>query len=198
MGPSKEELRLRSTQRRAHCTGDPGVIQSALLSMLGADDFCTRDPHHEGAEVFGSQKQKLDTPIGADDETHRSDTISFSWPPPLKRVTRARAATLPTILEEVKPCMEQIQPLPPVGTDIRRISAVLESTVNEKTWNIARVLKTSAKACWAQMAVTKKKCSARIVVRGKSTPAPTYFGAWHNVRLNHEEQMQLFFCSHDI
>ena len=115
--------------------------------MPGADDFCTQDPHHEGAEVFGSQKRKPDTPIGADDETHRPDTISFSRPPPLKRVTRARAATLPTIPEEVEPCMEQIQPLPPVGTNIRRITAVLESTVNEKTWHIARVPKTSAKAC---------------------------------------------------
>ena len=54
MGPSREELRLRSAQRRAHRTGDPGVIQSALLGMPGADDFCTRDPDHEGAEVFGS------------------------------------------------------------------------------------------------------------------------------------------------
>ena len=53
MGPSREELRLRSAQRRAHRTGDPEVIQSALLGMLGAD-FCTRDPHHEGAAVFGS------------------------------------------------------------------------------------------------------------------------------------------------
>ena len=198
MGPSREELRLRSAQCRAHCTGDPGVIQSALLGMPKADDFCTRNPHHEGAEVFGSQKRKPDTPIGADDETHRPDTISFSRPPPLKRVTRARAATLPTISEEVEPCMERIQPLPPVGTDIRHITAVLESTVNEKTWHIARIPKTSAKACWAQMAVTKKKCTARIVLHGKSTPAPTYSGAWRNVRLNREEQMQFFFCSDDI
>ena len=56
MGLSREELRLRSAQRRAHRTGDPRVIHSALLGMLGADDFCTQDPHHEGAEVFGSQK----------------------------------------------------------------------------------------------------------------------------------------------
>ena len=94
--------------------------------------------------------------------------------------------------------MERIQPLPPVGTDIRRITAVLESTVNEKTWHIARVPKTSAKACWAQMAVTKKKCTARIVLHGKSTPAPTYSGAWCNVRLNCKEQKQFFFCSDDI
>ena len=129
MGPSREELRLRFAQRRAHRTSDPGVIQSALLGMPGADDFCTRDPHHEGVEVFGSQKQKPDTPIGADDETHRPDTINFSRPHPLKRVTRVRVATLPTIPEEVEPCMQRTQPLPPVGTDIRCITTVLESTV---------------------------------------------------------------------
>ena len=192
------KLRLSSAQRRAHRTGDPGVIQSALLGMPGADDFCTRDPHHEEAEVFGSQKRNPDTPIGADDETYRPDTISFSRPHPLKRVTRARAATLPTIPEEVEPCMERIQPLPPVGTDIRRITPVMEFIVNEKTWHIARTPKTSAKACWAQMAVTKKKCTPSIVLHGKSTPAPTYSKAWRNVRLNREEQMQFFFCSDDI
>ena len=198
MGPSRKELRLRSAQRRAHRTGDPGVIQSALFSMPGADDFCTRDPHHEGVEVFGSQKRKPDILIRADNESHRPDTINFSRPHPLKRVTRARAANLPTIAEVVKPCTKQIQPLPPVGTDICRIIAVQESTVNEKTWHIARVPKTSAKACWAQMAVTKKKSTARIVLHSKSTPAPTYSGAWRNVKLNREEKMQFFFCSDDI
>ena len=48
--------------------------------MPRADEFCTRDPHHEGAEIFGSQKRELDTPIGVDEETYRSNTINFSWP----------------------------------------------------------------------------------------------------------------------
>ena len=39
MGSSREELKLRSAQRRAQRIGDPGVIQSALLGMPGADDF---------------------------------------------------------------------------------------------------------------------------------------------------------------
>ena len=70
--------------------------------------------------------------------------------------------------------------------------------MNEKTWHIARIPKTSAKACWAQMAITKKKCTARIVLNGKSTPAPTYSRLWRNVRLNREEQMQFFFYAYDI
>ena len=48
------------------------------------------------------------------------------------------------------------------------------------------------------MAETKKKCTACIVLYGKSTSAPTYFGLWSNVRLNCEEQMEFFFCSDDI
>ena len=110
MGPNRDELKLRSTQRRAQRTGDPGVIQSTLLSMPGADDFCTRDPHHEGAEVFGSQKQKPNITIGADDETHRLDTINFSRPHPLKRITGAHTATLPIIAEKVEPYTEQYNP----------------------------------------------------------------------------------------
>ena len=48
------------------------------------------------------------------------------------------------------------------------------------------------------MAVTKKKCTARIVLYEKSTPAPTYSGLWHNMRLNREQHMQFFFCVDDI
>ena len=111
-------MKLRSAQCQAQRTSDPGVIQSTLLGMPEADDFCTQDLHHEGAEVFGSQNQNPDAPIGANNETHRPDTINFFRAHPLKRVTRARAAILPTIVEEAKISIEQIQSLPPVGTDV--------------------------------------------------------------------------------
>ena len=54
VGPSKEKLKLRFAQRRAQRTTDSGILQSALLSMPRANEFYTRDPHHEGAKVFGS------------------------------------------------------------------------------------------------------------------------------------------------
>ena len=73
-GPSKEELKLRNAQRRARVTGDPRVLRDAMLGMPGADDFCIRDPHLEGEEVFGSLKRKPDVPLGADGESHRPDT----------------------------------------------------------------------------------------------------------------------------
>ena len=144
MGPSREELKLRSAQRRAQSTDDLGVIQSTLLGMPVADEFCTRDPDHEGAEVFGSQKQKPNTPIRADEDSYKPDTVNFSWPYPPKQVTRSHASTLPTIVEEVGGSVEQVHALPPFGIYICHITTVQESNVNERTWHIARIPKTSA------------------------------------------------------
>ena len=53
-GPNKKELKLRCAQRRAQRTGDPAVLLKVLLDMPGGDEFCTRSPYLEGAEVFGS------------------------------------------------------------------------------------------------------------------------------------------------
>ena len=92
--------------------------------MPGANDFCTRDPHHDETEVFGFQKQKRNILIGVDDETHRPDTINFSWPHLVKRVTRARAAILPIIIEEVKTSKEQVPPFPPARIDVCCITTV--------------------------------------------------------------------------
>ena len=157
MGPSREELKLRSAQHCAQHIGDRGVIQSSLLGMPGADEFCTRDLHHERAEIFGSQNLKPNTSIGADEDSHRLDTVNFSWPHPPKWVIRSHASSLPTIVEGVEGFAEQVHALLPSGTNICHVTAVEESNVNERTWHIARIPKTSAKACWAQMAVTKKK-----------------------------------------
>ena len=196
-GPSREELRLRTAQRRAHRTGDPSSLNTAVMNMPGAEDICTRDAHLEGAEVFGSKKRKPHVPIGAEEETHRPDTVNFSRPRIGRRVTRARANNLSTIHEEV-----EVRPLEPqalASTDIQRVTAVQETRVNEKLWHIARLSKLSAKACWAQMAVTKKKCSARIVQNGKSTPAPTYTGVWsHPSNAPRKLAEQFFFCADDI
>ena len=132
VGSSQEELKLRWAQRRAERTGDPTVLQRAFLHMPGAEDFCTCKPHLEGAEVFGSQKRKPDTPIRADSETHRPDTINFSCPRPSKRVTRSGAATLPTVIEEVSPFVQEVLSHVAAGLDFRRITANQESKINEK------------------------------------------------------------------
>ena len=80
--PSKEELKLRGAQCLAQRTGNPTVLQKVLLDMPSGEDFCTRDPYLEGAEVFGSQKRRPDTPIGDDGKTHRPNTVNFSRPCP--------------------------------------------------------------------------------------------------------------------
>jgi hypothetical protein len=124
------------------------------------DKFCTRSPHLEGAEVFGSQKHKLDTPIGADDETHRPNTLNFSRPCVAQRTTRFHASPLPTIVEESSLSVLEVLPPPPTGLDFRRVTAVQEFKIDEKLWHIARVPYNSSKACWAMHVVTKKKCIA--------------------------------------
>src|ERR1700737_3725474 len=100
--------------------------------MPGGEEFCTRSPHLEGAEIFGSQKYKLDTPIGADDEIHRPDTLNFSRPHVAQRTTRSHASPLPTIVEESSPTVIEVPPPPPTGLDFHRVIAVQESNVDEK------------------------------------------------------------------
>jgi hypothetical protein len=99
-GQSKKKLKLGGAQRRAHRTGDPIVLQKVLLKMPSGEEFCTRDPHLEGTEVFGSQKRRPDIPIGDDDDTHRPDTVNFSRPRPGKQVTRSQPVPIPTMIEE--------------------------------------------------------------------------------------------------
>ena len=129
VGPSKEELKLRWAQRRAERTGDPIVLQRAFLDMSGAEDFCTREPHLEGAEVFGSQKRKPNTPIGADSETHRPNTINFSCPNLGKRETRSGAATLPTVIEEVSPSVQDVR-----AQINKRLKETLRSRISSVTF----------------------------------------------------------------
>jgi hypothetical protein len=77
-GLGKEELMLCIAQRLAQRSGNPKVLNVAVAKMLGAAEFCTREPHFEGEEVFGSQKRKVDVPVGSEHESHRPDKINFS------------------------------------------------------------------------------------------------------------------------
>jgi hypothetical protein len=68
-GPSKQELRLRHAQR----SGNPEKVIAAMESMPSAEEWCTRSPHFEGEEIFGSSKRKLDLPFGSESDSHRPD-----------------------------------------------------------------------------------------------------------------------------
>ncbi len=122
-GPTSEELLLR-VAHKAQRTGDPSGLTKAVSDYPGAEKICTRDAHLEGAEVFGSKKRKADVPIGADDETHRPDTVSYSRPRIGRRVTRALADNLSTIHEEDE--LEEPPTLPStfVGPTIERVTNV--------------------------------------------------------------------------
>jgi hypothetical protein len=78
------------------------------------------------------------------------------------------------------------------------VTAIHETACKETEWHIARLPKTSAKACFAQQAITKKKCEAKIVQGSKSTAAPTYTGIIQNTHKKRPEVMEFFFCNDDI
>jgi len=178
VGPNKEDLRLCLAQRNANMSGDPRKLHAVLQELPGASTFCTREPHLEGEEVFLSLKRKTHVPIGSEFDSHRPDKISISRP--LKKTRHAgsnlnaEAEPQPTVV--ISPIEEREQVIP------RRphTKVVLETVCNENEWHIARLPKTSAKACFAQQATTKKKCVAKIVQYNKSTAAPTYTGMMKN------------------
>jgi hypothetical protein len=81
---------------------------------------------------------------------------------------------------------------------IDHVTAVHETACKETEWHIARLPKTSAKACFAQQTITKKKCKAKIVHGNKPTAAPTYTGVMRNAHKKRPEVKEFFFCNDDI
>ena len=203
-GPRKEELLLRVAQRTAQRSGNPKSLHQVLRNMPGAEGFCTREPHLQGEEVFLSLKRKPDLPPGSEFDSHRPDKISISRPRVQTRAGGARFYDLTSQGDAQQEATENLHDnpvqleTPPTNPVMEHVKAVQETTCNEHEWHIARLPKMSAKACFAQQAITKKKCVARIVQDGKNTAAPTYNGIMHNYRKNKQERMQFFFCNDDI
>jgi hypothetical protein len=110
-GPRKEELMLRVAQHSVQRSRNPKVLNAAIAKMLGATEFCTREPHFEGKEVFGSQKHKADVPLGSEHESHWPDKINFSHPQVRTRSSRAKEAgfSLNIIPEELSPNLQDGQ-----------------------------------------------------------------------------------------
>jgi hypothetical protein len=74
-----------------------------MAKLPGAELFCTRAPHMVGEEVFGSQKQKADVPLGFEGKSYRPDKVNFSRPRIATRSSQANHAScsLPDMVEEV-------------------------------------------------------------------------------------------------
>ena len=160
-GPGKEELQLHVAQHTAKRTGDPKILNVAIAKLLGMEFFCTRTPHTVGKEVFGSQKRKANIPLGFEGKSYRPDKVNFSRPQIAIRSSRANHpnCSLPDVVEELSPKLQEDQAPNNLGTvgDIRRpshVTAIRETACSETEWHIARLPKTSVKACFAQQAIT--------------------------------------------
>ena len=62
------------------------------------------------------------------------------------------------------------------------MTAIHETACKKTEWHIVRLAKTSAKAYFAQQAITKKKCTAKIVQNNKSTVALTNTGVMVHIK----------------
>jgi hypothetical protein len=107
------------------------------------------------------------------------------------------------VVEEVFPELQEDQAPNNLGTvgDVGKpghVTAVHETAYKEMEWHIARLPKTSAKACFAQQAITKKKCEAKIFQGSKPTTVPTYTGVMQNAHKKRPEVMEFFFCNGNI
>jgi hypothetical protein len=176
-----------------------------MAKLPGAEFFCTGAPHMAGEEVFGSQKRKADVAFGFEGESHRPDKVNFSCPRIATRSSRAKHAScsLPDVMEELSPELQKDQALNNLSTtgDVGRpghVTAIHETACKEMEWHIARLPKTSAKACFAQQAITKKKWKARIVHGNKPTAASIYSGVMQHAHKKKPEVMEFFFCNDDI
>jgi hypothetical protein len=173
-------------------------------------EFCTREPHFEGEEVFGSQKLKADVPLGFEHESHRPNKVNFSHPRVRTRSSRAKEAScnLNIIPEELFHDLQVGQTTTPKAptelvtpiniSRVLHMTAIQETHCDESQWHIARLPKTSTKACFTQQAITKKKCIVKIVQDNKSTATPTNTGMMIKFQKKIEEFMQVFFCNDDI
>jgi hypothetical protein len=202
-GPSKEELKLRGAQRFAAKTGISKLLHDAILKMLGGDEWYTMTPHLEKEEVFVFLKRKPNTALNDERKSHRPNKISISRPRVQTRFARLDVSPPPVTIPDSPTTTdeEQLQ-LPthdaPQQVDRHHVTAIEETLCNPAQWHIARLPRTSAKACFALQAITNKKCVARIVQYGKSTAAPTYSGFMDNFRKKRLDPQDFFFCNDDI
>ena len=121
-----------------------------MAKMHGAKEFCTWEPLFEGEEVFGSQKHKADIPLGSEHQSHKPNQVNFSHSQVNTRSTRTRGIScdLNNIPEELPPDLYE-HPTPIDNCRATHVIIIQETTYKETEQHIARLPKTSAKACFA-------------------------------------------------
>jgi hypothetical protein len=149
-GLGKEELMLQVAQCSAQRSGNPKALNVAMAKMHRTEEFCTWEPHFEGEKVFGSQKRKADISLGSEHQSHRPDQVNLSHPRVNTRSTRVRgiSCNLNNIPEELPLDLHE-HPTPIDNCRATYVTAIQETTYKEMEWHIARLSKTSAKACFA-------------------------------------------------
>jgi hypothetical protein len=168
-----------------------------MAKMPGAEEFCTQEPYFEGEEVFGSQKRKADIPLGSEHKSHRPDRVNFSRPRVKTRSSVAPGTSCS--LNDIEPSTDlQEHPIPNVNSRTTHVIAIHETACKETEWHIARLPKTLAKACFAQQAITKKNCKAKIVQGNTATTTPTYTGVMEHHQKKMDKVMEFFFYNDDI
>ena len=177
--------------------------------MAERKEWCTRTPHFEGEEVFGSTARQLNLPLGSEFDSHRPNKMNFSHPKPRRAKRQSRHDSAPAAIDLSSPSsptssdniriMSSALPTSTVlGVQIKHVTSVKESDYDARQWHIARLPKTSKKKCFAKQAQTGRTCSEMIIRLGKSNPAPTYTGLLHICRQLKDKVMEFFHCMDDI
>ena len=193
-GPSKEELKLRCAQCRAQRTSDPAVLQKVLLDMHAGRNYVLVVPTSRVPRFSVRGNASPTIPL---EQTMIPTTPTLS------------TSVAPVSLKEPQDLMHHLCPpssrSPPRqcsrfhrARGFRHVIVVQESEVDEKLWHIAHVLYNYSKVCWAMHAVTKKKCTTKIVSNSNSTPAPAYLGVWNYYKFTTPKSEKFFFCPDDI
>ena len=203
-GPSKQELRLQAQR-----SGRLDKVVDTMETMPEGKEWCTRTPHFEGEEVFGSIARKLNLPLGSQFDSHRPEMMNFSRPKVQRTTKKGRGESAPVAIDLSSlssPTSSngiQIMCPPPststiVGVQVKHVTSVEESDCDARQWHIAGLPKTSKKKCFAKQAQTGRTCSEMIIRLGKSTPVPTYIGLLHIHRQLKDKVMEFFHCMDNI
>jgi hypothetical protein len=107
---------------------------------------------------------------GFEHESHQLDKVNFFHPRVRTRSARAHQTncSLTDMAEELSYNLQEDDASNKQGYLVKlckplHVTAIQETACDELQWHIARVPKTSSKACFAQQVVSKKKCTLKIV-----------------------------------
>lgn len=157
-GPLLAKPKLCLAECIAHRSGHLPCFTKAIMDFRGVEKLRTSDAHFES--WFSSNKHKAKVWIGTNDETHRLNIVSYSQPQIMRRVIWACASQY-YLSDKVE--RDLVEPSTSAGPSFQQVTTAQETKVNEWSWHIAHLRKTSFKACWKTIARNKKEYESHIV-----------------------------------